>query len=84
MRKFSARYEWRCYRRLGLAEARAECSLQRQHRKETYWCYLWIAALAAGLLTEHDTSRLNTTLADPDLVLYCAGWVSAWGQRPPG
>jgi NifB/MoaA-like Fe-S oxidoreductase len=40
--------------------------------------------IAASLLTEHDTSQLTATLADPDLVLYCAGWISAWGQRPPG
>jgi SAM-dependent methyltransferase len=40
--------------------------------------------IAAGLLTEHDVSQLTAMLADPDLVLYCAGWVSAWGQRPPG
>jgi SAM-dependent methyltransferase len=40
--------------------------------------------IEAGLLTEQDTSQLTATLADPDLVLYCAGWISAWGQRPPG
>jgi SAM-dependent methyltransferase len=39
--------------------------------------------IAAGLLTAHDVSELTTVLADPDLVLYCAGWVSAWGQRTP-
>jgi len=40
--------------------------------------------IAAGLLTEQDASQLTSTLADPDVVLYCAGSVSAWGQRPPG
>jgi hypothetical protein len=33
------------------------------------------------LLTEAETAQLDILLADPDLVLYCGGTVSGWGQR---
>jgi hypothetical protein len=40
--------------------------------------------LDAGLLTQAEVTQLDILLADPDLVLYCGGSVSGWGQRPVG
>jgi hypothetical protein len=40
--------------------------------------------IGAGLLTEAEAGQLDVLLADPDLVLYCGGSVSGWGQRPAG
>jgi hypothetical protein len=38
--------------------------------------------IGAGLLTDAEAEQLEGLLADPDLVLYCGGSVSGWGQRP--
>ncbi len=37
--------------------------------------------VGAALITEAEAERLDVHLADPDLVLYCGGSVSGWGQR---
>jgi len=38
--------------------------------------------IETGILTAADAERLDAHLADPDLVVYCGGSVSGWGQRP--
>jgi SAM-dependent methyltransferase len=38
--------------------------------------------LGAGLLTGAEAEQLDVHLTDPDLVVYCGGSVSGWGQRP--